>query len=607
MHKKHLASFLIYNSTKNKGGPIPADIPTQLPFNKVALIHNNMDTRLKFDLPKDKSSIIKVLGVGGGGGNAVNHMFTQGIKGVDFVICNTDMQALEASPIPTKIQLGTGLTAGLGAGSNPEVGKKAAMEAIEDIIEVLNVNTKMLFITAGMGGGTGTGAGPIIAKAAKELDILTVGIVTTPFGFEGKKRKIHADEGIENLKRSVDCLLVINNDKIKDMYGNLPLRTAFSHANDILTIAAKGIAEIITFPGYINVDFEDVKTVMRNSGVALMGSAAVEGENRAIEAVKAALASPLLNDNQISGAKNILLNISSGAQEVLMDEIDIISNYIQDEAGLTADMILGTSFDETLGDKLSVTLIATGFETRENKIIVSNNQVAVKPQTKHVLYEAPKKDEMVIARPLDETVKAIEPEPAPEPVAEVKPEIIAAPVEVPPVEEMRFELKIEEEEETFEAAPEVNMINEDEEIRNRVNTAMENITPPQPQIEEQVEEAEEETEDFNFFAEEEEFTFELKEEKHETIEGEISNEEQEMRIEKHIQRIKELKNLNVTINSPTGIRDLEKEPAYKRRNKKLNDVPHSSETQVSRLTLFEDAANKTSIRTNNSFLHDNVD
>src|SRR5574343_345944 len=360
---------------------------------------------LKFDLPKDKSSIIKVLGVGGGGGNAVNHMFNQGIKGVDFVICNTDLQALEASPIPNKIQLGTSLTAGLGAGADPEKGHNSAMEAIEDIIEVLGVNTKMLFVTAGMGGGTGTGAAPVIAKAARELDILTVGIVTTPFSFEGKKRKTHADEGIEQLKRSVDCLLVINNDKIKDMYGNLPIRTAFSHANDILTIDAKGIAEIITYPGYINVDFEDVKTVMRNSGVALMGSASAEGENRAMDAVQAALASPLLNDNQIQGAKNILLNISFGENEVLMDEIDMITSYIQQEAGQTADIIFVTSIDETLGDKLTVTLICTGFESRENKIIYTKQQQLVNSTTKHVLYEAPKKPEMIVANPLQEEVK----------------------------------------------------------------------------------------------------------------------------------------------------------------------------------------------------------
>jgi cell division protein FtsZ len=551
-----------------------------------------MNTHLKFDLPKDKSSIIKVLGVGGGGGNAVNHMYSQGIKGVDFVICNTDLQVLEASSIPNKIQLGTGLTAGLGAGSNPEVGKKAAMEAIEDVIEVLGVNTKMLFITAGMGGGTGTGAAPIIAKTAKELDILTVGIVTTPFNFEGKKRRSHADEGIEQLKKSVDCLLIISNDKIKDMYGNLPLRQAFSHANDILTTAAKGIAELITSTGYINVDFEDVKTVMRNSGVALMGSAVAEGENRAIDAVKGALASPLLNDNQILGAKNILLNISSGSEEVLMDEIDLITNYVQDEAGLTADIIFGTSFDENLEGKIAVTLIATGFETREN-IIVQNN---VEPRTKHVLYEAPKKQDMVISHLLDtikpEPVAVVEPTPvveaAPiiEPIAEVEPEVVneIAPVE----EEIRFELKIEEEE-ISEVEHNIEFETEDDEIKSRVQDVVAKETAEQNSI----------VDDIRF-----ELNMEVEEEEPAAT---LNNEEQELRIEQHIQRIKELKNLNVTINSPGGIRDLEKEPAYKRRNKKLNDVPHSSESQVSRLTLFEDAASKTGIRTNNSFLHDNVD
>jgi cell division protein FtsZ len=541
--------------------------------------NTTMNTHLKFDLPKDKSSIIKVLGVGGGGGNAVNHMYSQGIKGVDFVICNTDLQVLEASAIPNKIQLGTGLTAGLGAGANPEVGKKAAMEAIEDVIEVLGVNTKMLFITAGMGGGTGTGAAPIIAKTAKELDILTVGIVTTPFTFEGKKRKGHADEGIEQLKKSVDCLLIISNDKIKEMYGNLPLRQAFSHANDILTTAAKGIAELITSTGYINVDFEDVKTVMRNSGVALMGSGMAEGENRALEAVKSAMASPLLNDNQILGAKNILLNISSGTEEVLMDEIDIITNYVQEEAGLTADLIFGTSFDETLGDKLAVTLIATGFETRENIII----ERTVTPHTKHVLYEAPRKPDMVISH-LDEIKPepiVVAPAPEPEPIAEIVPA-------VEPIEEIRFELKIEEvEEETFPIDPQITFETEEDEIRSRVHNAIEK--EPEAPISNDIH-------------------FELPSAEEELDETPNLNvEEQELRIEQHIQRLKELKNLNVTINSPGGIRDLEKEPAYKRRNKKLNEVPHSSESQISRLTLFEDNANKTGIRTNNSFLHDNVD
>lgn len=527
---------------------------------------------LKFDLPKDRSSIIKVLGVGGGGGNAVNHMFTQGIKGVDFVICNTDLQALENSPIPNRVQLGSGLTAGLGAGANPEVGKKAAMEAIEDIIDILGVNTKMIFITAGMGGGTGTGAAPIIAKAARELDILTVGIVTTPFSFEGKKRKSHADEGIETLKRSVDCLLVINNDKIKEMYGNLPVRQAFSHANDILTTAAKGIAEIITHPGYINVDFEDVKTVMQSSGVALMGSGMAEGEDRAMNAVKTALASPLLNDNQISGAKNILLNIASGSEEVLMDEIDAISSYVQEQAGMNADVIFGTSFDETLGNHISVTLIATGFKTTEENKIIYTEPVA---KNRTMLYEQPIINNHIA--PIESITEKME--------EEKKVEEIAPVIEP---EEITFELKTVEEDTEIFPIDANTIADEDDEIRSRVHGAINKEALPLP--------------------EESDLIFELHANEQVSDQDEISMEQQEFLIEKQIQRLKELKNLNITINSPTGIRDLEKEPAYKRRNKKLNEVPHSSESQVSRLTLFEDPdTQKTGIRTNNSFLHDNVD
>ena len=586
---------------------------------------------LKFDLPKDKSSIIKVLGVGGGGGNAVNHMFNQGIKGVDFVICNTDLQALEASPIPNKIQLGASLTAGLGAGADPEKGHNSAMEAIEDIIEVLGVNTKMLFVTAGMGGGTGTGAAPVIAKAARELDILTVGIVTTPFNFEGKKRKIHAEEGIEQLKRSVDCLLIINNDKIKEMYGNLPIRTAFSHANDILTIAAKGIAEIITYPGYINVDFEDVKTVMRNSGVALMGSASAEGENRAMDAVQGALASPLLNDNQIHGAKNILLNISFGSNEVLMDEIDIISNFIQEQAGLNADVIFGTSIDETLGDKLAVTIICTGFESRENKITYAQN-IEAKVPTKHVLYDAPSKPQMIVANPLADVVKTVEP--TIEPEAEIKMEPIVEVNNEPIATINTFEETpaIEDEMVRFELEDEVAV------VANIEQDIVEEIEMPMAEMEVEMPEAETTQEPFlktiapvlneidlpelndelmetppaaytNFVDEVEEsmtfnaaddFDFELKEE------VDASTVDQEDRINKSIARLKKIKELNLQINTPVGLRDLEKEPAYVRRQKKLNDVPHSSENAVSRLSLFDDGTNN-GIRTNNSFLHDNVD
>lgn len=557
-----------------------------------------METKLKFNLPREKSSIIKVVGVGGGGGNAVNHMFEQGIKGVDFIICNTDLQALETSPIVNKIQLGASLTQGLGAGANPEIGKKAAMEAIEDIIDTLGVNTKMLFITAGMGGGTGTGAAPIIAKTAREMDILTVGIVTTPFQFEGKKRKNYADEGLENLKRAVDCLLIISNDKIKEMYGNLPLREAFGHANNILTTAAKGIAEIITHPGYINVDFEDVKTVMRGSGVALMGSGMASGESRAINAVKAALASPLLNDNDIKGSKNILLNITSGTEEILMEELEQISSYIQNESGLTAELIFGTSYDENLGESISVTLIATGFESRprENKVIVGYTEssgmpkvvVTAQPDTPS-LWSGPFSTHEEASQDLfdkDEPVKMmLEDEQREDEEPEEENETEPA---------MRLELRVEEsiEEEVWNETEEsesgemqtdeVRMELQDDEqlssriqqiIRNELNTNISNV-PVMPTNQDSSPEPE----------------------------------EQDKKIEKHIQRIKELKNLNITITTPQGLRDLEKEPAYKRRNKRLEDVPHSSEQQISRLTLFEDqSSGRTEIKTNNSFLHDNVD
>ncbi len=319
---------------------------------------------LHFEMPKDRTSIIKVIGVGGGGSNAVNHMFRQGIKGVEFIVCNTDAQALDISPVPHKIQLGTSLTDGRGAGSMAEVGRNAAIESIEDIRKVLSHNTKMVFITAGMGGGTGTGAAPVIAQTAREMGILTVGIVTVPFNFEGVKRQKQAEDGIENMKKNVDTLLVICNEKLREMYGNQTITQAFSQADNVLTIAAKGIAEIITVTGYINVDFEDVRTVMTNSGVAIMGSAMAAGERRSTDAVEQALNSPLLNDNNIRGAKYILMNIASGTDEVTMDEISEITDYIQKEAGMTADIIWGNCKDEMLGDQLSVTLIATGFKTK---------------------------------------------------------------------------------------------------------------------------------------------------------------------------------------------------------------------------------------------------
>jgi len=318
---------------------------------------------MNFDLPVNQSSIIKVLGIGGGGSNAVNHMWKKGIKDVDFVVCNTDAQALTNSPVPVRIQLGESLTEGRGAGSQPDVGRKAAIENLEDVKEVFEGNTKMVFLTAGMGGGTGTGAAPVIAKATREMGVLTVAIVTIPFRFEGQQRINQAIEGINQLREHVDSLLVINNEKLREIYGDLKLSEAFAKADDILTIAAKGIAEIITVHGYINVDFADVETVMKDSGVAILGTGLASGEGRAVKAMDAALASPLLNNNDITGADNILLNITSGENEVSMDEIGEITDFVSHSAAKNAHIIWGTGQDKNLGDSISVTIIATGFAT----------------------------------------------------------------------------------------------------------------------------------------------------------------------------------------------------------------------------------------------------
>ena len=322
---------------------------------------------IHFDLPKEKSSILKVIGVGGGGGNAVNYMFSQDIEGVNFVICNTDAQALAQSGIPNKVQLGPHLTQGLGAGANPDIGRQATEESLEEIRRILEVNTKMAFITAGMGGGTGTGGAPIISKICKDLGILTVGIVTTPFAYEGKKRQQQAQEGIKAMEQYVDTLLVISNDKLRHQYGNLKMRDAFAKADNVLATAAKCITDVINSTGQINVDFADVCTVMKNGGVAILGNAEAAGENRAQQAIEEALNSPLLNDNDIRGAKWILINItsSSGEHEFSMDEVEVIQNYLLSQAGENTDVILGMGYDSNLGDKLAITLIATGFEHKD--------------------------------------------------------------------------------------------------------------------------------------------------------------------------------------------------------------------------------------------------
>ena len=338
-----------------------------------------IDTNFSFDLPKNRSNVMKVMGIGGGGSNAVNYMYKQGIKGVDFVVCNTDSQALEESPVPNKIQLGANLTEGLGAGANPEIGKLAALESYEELKNLLETQTKMLFITAGMGGGTGTGAAPIIAEMAKEFDILTVGIVTIPFSFEGKNRESQAVKGLEKLKRSVDSLIIINNNKLREVYGNLGFKEGFSKADEVLATAAKGVAQVITHHYTQNIDLKDAKTVLSNSGTAIMGSSTASGSNRANEAVIQALDSPLLNDNKIEGSKNVLLLIVSGAEEITIDEIGEINEYIQNETGNSANIIMGVGEDLDLGNKISVTVIATGFGDEKQNSLVSS-------ETKKVIY-----------------------------------------------------------------------------------------------------------------------------------------------------------------------------------------------------------------------------
>ncbi len=509
---------------------------------------------IKFDLPKNQSSIIKVFGVGGGGSNAVNHMFRQGIEGVDFIVCNTDSQALELSPVPNKIQLGVSLTEGRGAGSIPEVGKNAAIEDIDKIKELLEKNTKMLFITAGMGGGTGTGAAPVLAKASKELGILTVGIVTLPFSFEGRKRKQQAEEGIKELKENVDTLLVICNDRLRELFGNLSVSDAFARADNVLTTAAKGIAEIITLTGNINVDFADVKTVMSDSGVAIMGSGQAEGEERAIKAVEMALISPLLNDNNITGANNILLNITSGKDEILMDEITEITDYIQTEAGSTAEIIWGLGKDESLGNSINVTLVATGF----GETTTLGYDLEKQPARKKVL----KLDEHLEEGPGEKEKKLPE-----------------------ELEGMKLTTRSKSGEESKEDS------------QKEKNPSSDNYVF---EFDGNLPEKENPTEDGSGDAGRDSHSFLRKE----PSRNPISEAELEQKIREREQRLREL---SIKLKTPEGLEDLEKQPAFVRRKVALSKVPSSSESQVSRYTLNEDEDQKTQIKSNNSFLHDNVD
>ena len=638
---------------------------------------------MQFELIKDKPSIIKVIGVGGGGSNAVNHMYRQGIKGVEFLVCNTDAQALEISPVPTKIQLGPSLTEGRGAGSIPEVGKKAAIENIDEIKSILGNNTKMVFVTAGMGGGTGTGAAPIIAGVAKEMGILTVGIVTIPFVHEGRKRKQQAELGIEELKKNVDALLIICNDKLREIHGNLQLSKAFAHADDILTVAAKSIAEIITVTMQVNVDFADIETVMKDSGVAIMGAATADGDNRAILAAEKAIDSPLLNDNHIEGARYILLNITSGEREATMDEVGEITDYIQQQAGQTADIIMGIGTDMALGDKIGVTIIATGFKTN-SEITVDQNK---KPERiVHVLTpepvvkktNAPVKQEVVV----EEKPVAVEEKPEPvfsmepvlivrEPVVkeaavvstqsavntvEEKKEVIAnvqpvvATVKPEPpqviavvetkVEEVKPETIVHQLEETIEVKeePVISFVKEEpienksavgsqqlaveakqekvvEEKKEEIVAKEEPVVTPVAPVAEKKEEEKPIEIDLTLNVETpkpepQKTVIPLQEEKAPAAkpqeQKQLTPEEELFRSTR--ERLMKIRETNYKLNSPNGILDLEKEPAYRRRNVTLDNVPSSSDSNVSRYTLTtDDKDKKPELRPNNTFLHDRVD
>lgn len=567
----------------------------------------------KFEMLKEQSSIIKVIGVGGGGGNAVNHMYKQGISGVDFIICNTDAQALELSPIPNKVQLGATLTEGMGAGADPDVGENSAIESIEDIKRMIGTNTKMVFITAGLGGGTGTGASPVLAKAAKELGILTVAIVTTPFAFEGRRRRMQADDGLSELKKYVDSYLVISNDRLRDIFGNLTMTAAFAKADDILTTAAKGIAEIITIPGYVNVDFKDVRTVMNDSGVAIMGNAVAEGENRALTAVEGALASPLLKDNEIEGARFILLNITSGAQEVTMDEVTIITDYIQEKAGLSADLIWGNCIDPSLDKELTVTIIATGFQTSEERVKEQENQRVEIP----LLPEEPGASPFV--KPINTFLQretrsdsGTLPEPILRPVGENKAPSATQTELFGPSVKPQFKNNTPENDaiirHTIELDDEKTSDTEAEDEGYTLKTSASQFHFELPEMfgaaaQEPAASAEREPRDSHSAGHTPSFgtpSAESNPDAHKT------SEYMDEKLMKTKERILRLKELSMKLKSANGLQELESEPAYQRKKMALEDVPYSSESQVSRFTLSNEDGNL-EIRPNNSFLHDNVD
>ena len=528
-----------------------------------------IETDFEFQMPKNQSSQIKVMGVGGGGSNAVNYMFENGIKGVDFVICNTDLQALEASTIPTKIQLGENLTEGLGAGSDPDVGMKAAQESSERICELLDSNTKMLFITAGMGGGTGTGAAPVIAEIAKEKDILTIAVVTHPFANEGGYRKKYAKEGLEELKKHVDTLLIINNDKLIEIYGDLTLTQAFGKANEVLNTATKGIAEVISQHLKVNIDLNDARKVLENSGTAVMGQAIASGENRAIDAVTQALDSPLLNDNDITGAEQVLLKIVSGVEddEIRISELNIIKNKIQQAAGRDVNIIEGIGNDPTLEGAVSITVIATGFQTKR-----VNEPVTIKLEEneEEINSEVEQKNEIVENQHHSQQTLLLD-------------------------DEIEFENYVDDK-----------SVNEEVESKIVVDLDLdESSEKPEDFINNVIEanSLSEVEEDNNGLSEQIEFETIHKTAK---LENDISlSNAQSMRIEAR-EREDRLREISIKLRTPSGLTKLEDEPAYKRNKIDLEETIHSSEDEVSHFSL-EEKDDDILLNDNNSYLHDNVD
>lgn len=640
---------------------------------------NTEINNIRFDLPKNQSNVIKVIGVGGGGSNAVNHMYSQGIKGVDFVICNTDAQALQNSAVPNKIQLGVSLTEGLGAGAKPEVGEKAALENIQEIKDMLATNSKMVFITVGMGGGTGTGAAPVIAKVARELELLTIGIVTTPFNFEGKKRNEQAQKGIEKMREYVDSLIVINNNKLREVYGNLGFKAGFSKADEVLSTAARGIAEVITHHYKHNIDLEDAKTVLSNSGTAIMGSATVSGNGRAEKVISEALESPLLNDNKITGAKNVLLLIVSGIEEITFDEIGEINDFIQAEAKSDVNIILGIGEDKSLEDAISVTVVATGFNkdqqheisnTEPKKIIHTlegeqeapyefkpkkldssiKNEEANTTSEEKIVYELEEektkeeKEKNINIIPTTNLIKNID---------VVYEEVLATKENLDDfvITSITPKPKVEIEEPTFKQEKQTSLFDlpitkkekpstaHIEEIKVLEHEEVKPKTPVQPQkIESEkhfnLEDYMEVEEHLNTASNPQKTTKKDSENEDESLQislktatkpltPKVNIEEQEVEykevspldltiseLKKYTEVRKEkMKKFNYKFNRKVSknIDEIEREPAYKRMGVILEETEHSSDISASRTTLKINENEEIQLKSNNSFLHDNVD